>query len=166
MTKIDITKTRKDVEKEVRLKLKRRKQMRKDLLDVNVDTILSEKGLLVDSLKKNIEAYCTDAYYRFQQETSHADLSKIRVRRDNNYHNSWRAKFIFYVNIAETEDMFNKRVKKEVDAKMKRIHIRKKNIARDERLEKEKKRKAAIEAIKELGDEVYDVFEEIIKNDT
>ena len=110
-----------------------------------------------------MDAHRSLAYEKYRQWTSTADPKKIRLRTDNAY--SWRSQFIFYVTVPESDDSFEKRVKKEVNSVMRRIHDKKKEIKQAEKDLKDKKRKAAIAAIKELGDEVYDIFEEIIKND-
>jgi len=165
MAKLDLTKSKEDVEKDVRAKLKKRKAMRKDLLRVSVLNIVGN-GVLADTTIKKIGDYRGEAYEKYRQWTDSVDPKKIRIRFENEWADLRRGILIFYINIPESDDMFERRVNTEVKRIMKQIHNRKKDIAREEKEQKDKKRKAAIAAIKELGDEVYDVFEEIIKNDT
>jgi len=145
--------SREEVEAYVRSKLKKRKLIRIEAFKQQVDSII--KGSLVTTLEKKIKEK-----KKYAANKLHVKESQIRITTDG----GWRLQFVFYANIPETEAAFEKRIKIAVDQEVDRIRKHKAEITRQEALRKKKKRDAAIEAIKELGDEIYDVFEEITKN--
>ena len=140
-----LAKTKEDLEKEVKTKLKIKKI--KKNTTIYASNIIKEN--FVSNIIKNIEKYKKDTAKKFGVLES-----EIKMKMEN-----YTRYISFYCYRKETNEEFKKRCRRSLSQRLYRLKIKQEEI----KFNKKCKRKIAIKAIEELGDDIYEVFQEINK---
>lgn len=99
-------------------------------------------------------------YAALLAEKSDSSIENVYIKRNNSYYASSNT-MLFYIVKEESEQEFNIRLEQHLKKKIEIANRDKRRRLIAEAKEKERKKAVLLNAIEELGPEIYDIFEEI-----
>lgn len=150
-----LSRTREDLEKEVRAKILDKKIIRKKYCRIHLDNLIEDEGSFISSVILTLERYRKNVAAEFK-------ISENRIKLDLNENNQnyWGSGFFtLYTEKEETDEEFEKRIQRSLNSRYTQLKIKQDKIKRAEAEIK----KNAIKAIELLGDNIYEIFQEINK---
>lgn len=149
--------TKEEIEEKIRKKLKPIKHKRIISHSILAKNIFSERGSLFSTVEKKINKEKEKAALKLN-----CDSDKIKVRYSHNW--DYRGPDIeLYTTEPENLEKFEKRIKKEVNERWKKILLERRKIREAKKREEEKRREDAVKAIEYLGEDVYEIFKQLNK---
>jgi len=99
-------------------------------------------------------------YAALLAQKSNASVEDVHIKRNNSYYASSNS-MLFYIIKEESEQEFNTRLEQYLNKKIDAANKDKRKTMIVQAKEKQRKKAILLNAIEELGPEIYDIFEEI-----
>jgi len=133
--------------------LKRKTKLTKSM-SVAASHCFAENKPFTDTIQKIQE------YAALLAEKSNGSIENVYIKRNNSYYASSNS-MLFYIVKEESEQEFNIRLEQHLKKKIDIANRDKRRRLIAEAKEKERKKAILLNAIEELGPEIYNIFEEI-----
>lgn len=149
LTEEEVQKIRKAYSRTLKRKTKLTKSM-----SVSASHCFAEGKPFTETIQK-IQEYAAQL-----AEKSDSSIENVYIKRNNSYYASSNT-MLFYIVKEESEQEFNIRLEHHLKKKIEAANRDKRRRLVAEAKEKERKKAILLNAIEELGPEIYDIFEEI-----